>query len=84
MAVNRIAHLMRPRSAPPDFLIWVENPITHIYAPGGGRIYLPSFRAGLDLNELAKWEWVWMLRMMLLFIIIWKFISAVIVALRQG
>jgi hypothetical protein len=70
---------MNFRDREPAFLIYVENPIRAF-----GGIELPRWRAELDLRELSQQGWVSMLRMMLLFIIMYKFVSAIITVLRQA
>ena len=79
LGFDKIVDMMRIPSGSPDFLIYVENPIRNFSG-----IELPSFRKELDLNELARQSWVPMLRMMLLFIVVFMFISSVITVLRQA
>jgi len=67
--MDTFSEMMKARPGNPDFLIYVENPIRNFSG-----IALPSFRAELDLNELARQSWVSMLRMMLLFIVVCIFL----------
>ena len=56
-----------------DFKIVIENPFQNF----AGNSF-PAMRAELDFGELAKQSWVPLVRTVLLFMIIWMFISAVI------
>jgi hypothetical protein len=60
-------------------VLCIENPIKEFC-----EIKLPDYKACFDLEELAKSEWVFFFRNMLLFIVVCQFISSCVVVLRQS
>jgi len=58
-------------------LIYVENPIREF-----GGIELPQWRVELDMFALSQEPWVWMLRMMLLFMVLCRFFVSLVLVFR--
>ena len=79
LGFDTIVSMMQPVPGEPDFVIYAKNPF-----PEFSGVSLPEMRAELNLNELAQQQWVSMLRMVLLFIVVMTFVSAVVTTLRQG
>lgn len=77
LGVDLMIEMMQPQSCKMDILC-LDFPIKEFNgAP------LPEWKACLDLAEIAKQEWVFFLRTLLLFIIICNWFVAVFVVLRQ-